>query len=659
VAENQRHTGQEDTGTGISPPGPNYHWNTGDAITVEDEYTRIEWLEIKGVRDEGDAIYFANSPSGANGSVSNVYVHSFWQSNPNSGVKVDAVGITIRNCFMTGGTSRGITVDSGSATIENCTIIGNPGSGHGVYAPTGDVAVRNTISVDHATGYDFYVETAGSATISYFGYNMFTRIGGGFDPASYQGGNQSPPADIEDLFVTAASSADLHIETTGHDALDTGLDLSASSGFGTDIDGTTRAGLAWDIGADETTGVPDVVNYRSVGTETATLYSDGTVTIEPFSTLATFGGTASLPTYMGQGDRLQIGSTTYYILARDSATQLRVQQAPSFFGHFGETYTITRAYDTFQAWEDARDGDLVAAGSREVAVAYDDDETSGSGDFTAGALITGWTTDSDHFLKITVAPGHRHAGVAGAGVVVDPGGNPPSDLFDVRSDADSTEIEWLQITNFTNNATGAIIAHPDVLLQNLLIYDFDALAGAIEMYGGGTIRNSIFYNGDTGIFLNMSGPGLETGIIENCTIKTTVNCVKSWPGAYPVEIRNTIAVGSNFADFALLNDTIAYFGYNMYSPDKISGFDPADHQGHNKAPPSDLENLFLSLVSPFENLHLEASGHSAGNRGIDLSSSFTGDIDEETRTGGWDMGADEVIPGEATPTIVSWKEIEP
>ena len=110
------------------------------------------------------------------------------------------------------------------------------------------MGVRNTISVDHGT-LDMYIETGGGATISYFGYNMFRTHGGGFDPddIAYAGNNQWPPINLEYLFADLSTN-DLHLETLGHRAGNTGLDLS--SDFADDIDGETRS-VTWDMGADE------------------------------------------------------------------------------------------------------------------------------------------------------------------------------------------------------------------------------------------------------------------------------------------------------------------------------------------------------------------------------------------------------------------------
>ncbi|MHC4825844.1 MAG: hypothetical protein ACYTEY_04730, partial [Planctomycetota bacterium] len=72
--------------------------------------------------------------------------------------------------------------------------------------------------------------------------------------------------------------------------------------------------------------------------------------------------------------------------------------------------------------------------------------------------------------------------------------------------------------------------------------------------------------------------------------------------------------------------------------------------------------LFASLSG--EDFHLDPSGHNAGDTGLDLSASFTDDIDGETRSGLWEIGADDGGSfagggGGTTPKVVGWREIEP
>ena len=110
-----------------------------------------------------------------------------------------------------------------------------------------------------------------------------------------------------------------------------------------------------------------VVNYRSIGTDTGTVYSTGNATVATGSSTVTFASGASLPANVGKGDKLTIGSDTYYIVSKDSPTQVTVHAA-SASPYTNTAYTITRAYNTLQAWETARQGDLVTD-NRQVWVA--------------------------------------------------------------------------------------------------------------------------------------------------------------------------------------------------------------------------------------------------------------------------------------------------
>jgi hypothetical protein len=312
----------------------------------------------------------------------------------------------------------------------------------------GALTARNVISVGNG-GDDFQIE----GPITYFGYNMYDPNNIlGFDPASYQGNNQTPPSSLEDLFVSiVAASENLHLEGSGHNAIDTGVSLAGS--VDDDIDGENRPiGSGWEIGADERAAVPAVtVNYRSIGTQTGTLYSTGNASISLGTSLVTFAGGASLPTNVGQGDKLVIGAEALYILSRDSATQVTIQGTAAS-NHSTEAYTISRAYNTFSAWETARQGNLVGESRREVGVAYDD------GDFTDAnqswpVFISGSTVDSTHYMTITVAEGQRHTGVAGNGVLLTGGG----DVIEIEDEY--TVIEWIQISGFSGDNTDGITVH--------------------------------------------------------------------------------------------------------------------------------------------------------------------------------------------------------
>jgi hypothetical protein len=373
-------------------------------------------------------------------------------------------------------------------------------------------------------------------------------------------------------------------------------------------------------------------NRRSIGTYAGTLYSTGNATVAAGSTTVTFGGGASLPASVGVGDKLVIGAETFYILSVDLATQATVQEE-AVATHAGAAYTISRAYNTLQAWEDDRDGDLVGENRSEIGVCYND------GPFAAGAVISDSTTSALYNMTLTVAEGQRHSGVAGTGVVVDRQGA-DGDVFQVHDS--HTQIEWLEITDYTGVAKDGVAVTSgatNVLVQNMLIHDFGGKTGVLVNTGEATIRNCIIYNGgEKGILVFTAG---AEATIENVTVyNVTTKGIEAKAGT-TVSIRNAISLQCSHFDFNL-QGTINYFGYNMYS--STVSFDPASYQGNNQSPPADLYDLFYSIAAGSENFHLEDFGHSAADTGLDLSGSFSIDVDGELRSGSWDIGADQINP---------------
>ena len=66
------------------------------------------------------------------------------------------------------------------------------------------------------------------------------------------------------MFRYVVGGKDLRLELSGHDAVDTGLDLSAT--FSIDVGGETRPmDAGWDIGADEAALVrPKITGWQEV-----------------------------------------------------------------------------------------------------------------------------------------------------------------------------------------------------------------------------------------------------------------------------------------------------------------------------------------------------------------------------------------------------------
>jgi len=306
---------------------------------------------------------------------------------------------------------------------------------------------------------------------------------------------------------------------------------------------------------------------------------------------------------VGVGDRLVVGSETFYILSRDSDTQLTVQMAAAST-HSAEAYTIARAYNTFQAWETDRQGDLIAENRLEIGVAYDD------GPFVAASspllLIDGSVTDSTHYLRLTVGLGQGHTGTAGTGVVLDGVGNT---MIGIEIRDDYTRIERLELIGFHDPAQGgssAILVKfaANALLERLLIHDFfDATASAygvrtsitVGTTDSFTLRNSIIYDGDeTAIHVNDAPDNV---IVENVTVYGMAVSAGVWLQDGTMTVTNTISMGNGGANTDF-RDTIGGMtqSYNMSEDGTASGT--------GSLPGRSPLTQFVSVTAGSEDFHL-------------------------------------------------------
>lgn len=369
---------------------------------------------------------------------------------------------------------------------------------------------------------------------------------------------------------------------------------------------------------------------RSIGTNAGNLHASGMASVPIGSTTVTF--TSPLPAQtavgaVGMGDVLVIQGETLFIASYDSPTQVTLQSAATV-NHTPPTatFTVTRAFNTLQAWENARDGNLVGLNSNEVGVAYKD------GPFTETLTIDGSTTDSSHFMHLTVAPGQRHNGTAGTGVVLD---GQVADRMGIEVLDDYTLIEWFDLKNH-HGATGfpniRVNAATNVLIQYLLVRDYldassntEGIAMRQGQVNGMTVRNSIIFNGDA---QGIEGDDADdTLIIQNCTIYNMAgNGIDEKTGT-PISVTNTISMGNGGLDFDIPSGTQSY---NM-SEDGTASCGTC----------LGSENPLIQFATLGSDFHL-AGTSTAINAGTDLSGTFCCDIDQALRPAAqWDIGADE------------------
>jgi hypothetical protein len=390
-------------------------------------------------------------------------------------------------------------------------------------------------------------------------------------------------------------------------------------------------------------------NYRSIGTETNPLQT-GSPTITISSGTATFSEAQT--GNIGPGDKIDYDTDNKiaYITGKIDTSTFTVQQedgsaAPDTTGA-KEVNAINRAYNTVSLWEDARDGELVNENRLEVGVLYKD------GPFDEQVVIDGSTTDSTHYMWLTVGEGQRHDGTAGSGVVwtntTVVTTSPYYGRWVIARDP-YTRVEWIEFDGSTMPSGDYDVVRFDaanVTANNIIVHNIAGdYINAFEVTGNGTnahIYNCIAYtvSGNTSSsFVYVEPTGV---VIDNCTFYNSPNGRGIDNHNDDTTVRNTICMDALYEDFYQNpNHYNAASDYNMSSDSDWGGKAP----GSNSLTGKTAANQFVSLTAGSEDLHLKAGSEAIDKVTTDPPISFTDDIDGDTRPVGtyWDMGADEYI----------------
>ena len=676
VGVSQRHDGTAGTGFRMVPV-INSPVGITRVLRVADDHVRITGIEIDGssITDgqEIEGVSTANTLTAASDvRFTKLIVHDIHSEN-GSGSDADPIGIAIgggnvklsnsiiydivQTTAHVDADARGIRTSGGannvyfhSNTIFNIKNTGATRFAWGIHSGGGTVTAKNTVVLD--------VE-ATSGTEGCFNGAMTQSNNVSSDATAVGPQNQTAYASYFQNITDG--SEDLHLlndSNTLWGSFGADLDSDPNLPVTDDIDAGARDATQPDIGADEFGATPcsPTIIYRSIGTSTANLADTGTASAGLGATIVTFSG-VSLPTNIGQGDELTLdiggANEILYILSRDSATQVTLQTATANDHSGGVSYTIKRAFsgvDPIQDWETARQGDLVALNRREVGVAYND------GVFVNGVDISGSVTDSCHFMRLTVAEGQRHTGVAGTGVRIDMSGEPDPLVGELETFDDYVVIEWFEVTGVTGNATFSGVRmgnfSANILLSNLILHGNEngARASGASPHSF-TIRNSIIYD-NNGVGIEGDEVG-DTFFIDNCTIYNNlfagVDAVFS-----TMTVRNTISMnnppGSDFkASAGTLNQS-----NNISSDGTASGAGSLINRTAtaNGSPGAGDWVIFDNLTAGSKSFHLQNSvENDAIDAGTNLSFSFADDVDGEIRPAIWDVGADELFAGAASLTL--------
>ena len=484
------------------------------------------------------------------------------------------------------------------------------------------------------TGGDLFVDVDNDGAIT----GADTLIQTGIDPS---GGVITFTAN----FPTSAAGANYLVSATvsnlvGGDS--TTFSLNAA-GIDTVESGVLKSGtVAGAVHVQDAPAGGDV--FYSVGTNPADLKT-GFPNITIASGVASLNGAQT--GNIGVGDEVDYdGGTIAYIKSVVSPTQF-VLHTPTG-GVPGPVTSVTvnsikRAFNTLTLAEsDSPDvnhlttPDLVAANAKLTWVLYNDSPFVVAGSTT----INGYNTDAGHFITVTVADAsqvasgvsQRHTGVAGTGALMD---GSSVEHFGLDIEDDFTRVDGLELARFFDplvNGSAAIrVAAANILLENLLVYDFLSpmpFDHGIKTGPPGpvtfTIRNSIIYDGDNdGIYIGNAG---DVVTVENCTFYDVDNGIRN-----DGTITNTISIANSVS---FLNTNIMMGSNNMSNDVTAPG--PSSITG------AAAINQFVDIGAGTENLHLKGIS-AAIDAATNLSVSFTNDIDGETRPATWDMGADERV----------------
>ncbi len=211
-------------------------------VSVVDDYTVVEWLEIQKVHDPTQAGSAGVRVEAANVLLNELLIHDFLEPAQNDfGIKSGPAGasFTIRNSIIYDGDRTGIQLAQVGTvvTIQNCTVYGME---RGIFN-AGTTTVTNTIAIGNTTDFLNTGTMTGSHNMS-TDLTASTAFGGDLNAIT---GATSANEFVDDTIATA----DLHLKL-GALALEAGTDLSPN--FSDDIDAQARPlDVLWDMGADE------------------------------------------------------------------------------------------------------------------------------------------------------------------------------------------------------------------------------------------------------------------------------------------------------------------------------------------------------------------------------------------------------------------------
>lgn len=252
-------------------------------------------------------------------------------------------------------------------------------------------------------------------------------------------------------------------------------------------------------------------------------------------------------------------------------------------------------------------------------------------DTTSATVSATFSTDATRYVFITVPSAERHAGIFSTGKAY----MSNTATTPLIISAQFTVVDGLQFTVSTANINGVQVNSDNVRVQGCILRATDINPQILLQIGNRcTIRNTLVYeSGRHGIFINSDNVTLQNVTVANCVR----NGIWNLGGTTGLSLTNVLSTGSGgaFLDFDNTGG-----GLTGAMTTCASGDTSADDYGGtgNRA-----GQTFTFVNAGAGDFHLDAADAGAKDFGTDLSGQFTDDIDGETRSGSWDIGADEHV----------------
>lgn len=307
-------------------------------------------------------------------------------------------------------------------------------------------------------------------------------------------------------------------------------------------------------------------------------------------------------------------------------------------------------YSSLSAAEAGEQGNLVTLDRYLVIECY------AMNDSTACAFA-GWTTDATRYISVIVPTAERHGGKYNTSKYYHSGG------VEVSTNAINIEFIGLQFIRsgiVNQEASGILIGTASsgaiTVRVDKCLFSVNGTGGSGGYYGISisdgnvvdtvTVTNCVFqdcYNTDYPTS-GGAGAGLKTiycyqlYLYNNTFYKNSSNVYWSDHASFTITAKNNLAAASRAtnSDFVGTYDTASH---NASSDGTAPGTSSRTNQTFT----------FVSTSGTYD-LHLQSSDAGAKDYGVSDPGSglYSDDIDGNTRSGSWDIGADEVTGGAAT-----------